>query len=474
MEANSATTNGTKHEGNGNDATVKASPQPQRERKTARRSMEKQQPEKSVPAEQVQNGDGSTEASVNNKPQVGHQKPFQKGRKPFYKSGIVEEETSDVPEDNSNSRPHEQRDRRQKSNTKRYEPKDSFDKQNAKKTREKKEATASNSGFNERFDNSGGVLEEAPDPARAAQLAEARRLQQLIPTGLPEEIAQKVQKVAEVVPGEFHSIYAVLESCGFDEAKTIEYLLHNKKNDRRTSKEEEEEDLQNKVLPGVHWTNIVKRGLKAYSDSASSSGYHGSRQHQQHSSQHVSRETIMNMVQENMNAMPGMDTEAIVSSLASAIALQLEQIQRQTQMLFAMQSELNSITQAGGDEVNQLLEQKRALEQREKQLYEELNEVKRRLRKIDLDLENKHKEKSARITQLAEKSKQIGILKEPVFDAASSQTAVEATQHAPRGNYQPRPQGQGRPPQGGNYQNRDRNQRDNQKDQREYRNRRTK
>jgi NTP pyrophosphatase (non-canonical NTP hydrolase) len=104
-----------------------------------------------------------------------------------------------------------------------------------------------------------------------------------------------------------------------------------------------------------------------------------------------------------------------MKSLSLAIANQLKMIAEQTRVLNQMQNELQSITTGSiSNEVRELLDERSRLEQREEQLKAELRQVSQQINLINIELENKEKEKAEKIKTLANKSAQYGILKKPI------------------------------------------------------------
>jgi hypothetical protein len=69
------------------------------------------------------------------------------------------------------------------------------------------------------------VEEKQKDPSLALSIAESKRIQQLVPTGIPEETMKAIQRIKEVVGHEEHDILAVLEDKRFDENETIQHFL---------------------------------------------------------------------------------------------------------------------------------------------------------------------------------------------------------------------------------------------------------
>jgi len=114
--------------------------------------------------------------------------------------------------------------------------------------------------INERLDNSSlvdGI--EINNPHRAHQVAEASRIQQLVPTGISREDQEKVKKIQEVVGKnvELHIIYGVLEEFNFDVDRTVSYFIE---------KLQQEKD-SGKLQTAARWSSVVKKGIKTeYAD----------------------------------------------------------------------------------------------------------------------------------------------------------------------------------------------------------------
>lgn len=101
---------------------------------------------------------------------------------------------------------------------------------------------------NERFDNSTVIdaVDLPSDPHKAHQVAEASRIQKLVPSGIPKEVEIKVKRIQEVVGKQFqfHVIYGALEDLGYDEQQTVTYFLD--KMNETPAEEPQEQKLQSK------------------------------------------------------------------------------------------------------------------------------------------------------------------------------------------------------------------------------------
>jgi len=87
------------------------------------------------------------------------------------------------------------------------------------------------------------------------QIAESKRIQQEVPTGLSEDIIQKVKKIQEIVSQEeFHVVYARFEEFNFDENKTINYFLEL----QEKKQEKSETNIPPKTATSIPWSSVVK------------------------------------------------------------------------------------------------------------------------------------------------------------------------------------------------------------------------
>lgn len=307
-------------------------------------------------------------------------------------------------------------------------------------------------GTNERFSNVSEQKEVILDPHRAQQLAEASRLQQIIPNkSISLEIQEKIKRIQEMFGKEleWHIIYGVLEDLGYDEDKTVAYFI-----DKRdaSGQHERKQAMPVKTAPGSGWASVVKKGIKpSHSEEIPpeetkvapqhpSKGHrpktppptpqvnplpnnqpnvHPANQPNIHSANqpniHPANQPIGNqrspIIDSLLSQQTHVDPEEIVSNLSSAIANQLKMIQEQTKMLTMMQSELSSITQSGSSEREKLLNEKQMMQERETELQQELAHVRERIRELDILLEENQKKKAERISAITSNGVVASLLK---------------------------------------------------------------
>jgi len=264
---------------------------------------------------------------------------------------------------------------------------------------------------NERFDNSSDVKEVTKDPHKALQVAEASRLQEIIPSGVHVEVQEKVKRIQEIVGKdvEFYVIYGALEDLGYDEEKTVSYFLEKKSQIAKEVKQEKQ-DPKASVQPGTRWTNIVKKGIRTYGYYDETALENGFREPEERPKNNSGRFR-------NKSALPNgpvtMDAEELVTNLSVAIAAQLQQIQEQTKLLTVMQNELATITKNGKTERENLLAEKQQMKRQESELLAELDSVHERITEIDLLLEENQKKKAERISNITSNNLVASLLKKP-------------------------------------------------------------
>jgi len=271
----------------------------------------------------------------------------------------------------------------------------------------------SHDAVNERFDNSETMEKGQPtvrDPHRAHQIAEAARIQQLIPSGtMSPEVQEKIRKIREVVPQKFEEVYAALEENGFDEEKTLTSLLEGQGGQSRPA-----------------WANVVKKGTKLETPVEQPQRNNRAQQQQQQPKNANNAKFVNNApaaqtaprpvdnrspVMDAFVSSGMMDPEMIVQSLTMAIQNQLQMIQEQTKMLTMMQTELTVITQSGTSERQQLLREQEDLRQRKAQLEQELHAVHHRMDEIDEALEENQKKKAEKISNITQNNMVAALLK---------------------------------------------------------------
>lgn len=313
-----------------------------------------------------------------------------------------------------NGRP---KNRRQKQNNPREE---GGNKRNYQKKKDepldKQETSDKQESLNERFNNSEAIEKNHPsvrNPHAAHQIAEAARMEQLLPSGkLSKEVREKIQKVSEVVPSlEPEEVYTALEENGFDEEKTIASLL----------------EINGKVTHdnGVarpKWANVVRKGTKH--DSTAYEPPRSNRPQQQPRSgspkfplNSQSPNVHQSLVMEAFVSSGMVDPEMVVQSLTLAIQHQLQMIQEQTKMLTVLQNELTVITQSGTNERENLLQEREELSQRKAQLEEELQKVQIRMEQVEHALEENKKKKADKINTITQDNMVAALLKKSTLPA---------------------------------------------------------
>jgi hypothetical protein len=251
-----------------------------------------------------------------------------------------------------------------------------------------------------------------------------------------------VKRIQEVIGDlEFHVVYGALEDLGYDEEKTVSFFLDKKPamvkkeaaKDRR-SREREEASRRDAPQTNQRWTSIVKKGLKTqygfFDENASQEpepqrAVRNGQAHAPHQESSVQRPA-------NTTSVPQMDSEDMVTSLTMAIASQLRMIQEQTKMLTLMQNELSNITQTGSSEKEQLLNEQEMLRQREAQLLDELEDVRRRMDETERLLVENQKKKAERLNSITQNNYVAQILRTQV----AAPLALPAPAH-PGGQHQP-------------------------------------
>jgi len=320
-----------------------------------------------------------------------------------------------------------------------------------KKNYQKKKETPreSEEQGNERFNNASVVDRQdvsSRDPHKAQQVAEASRLQQIVPSGISPEIEEKVKRIQEVVGKsiEFHVIYGVLEDVNYDEDRTISHFLEGSKG--KSGKRDSGKQTTSNVPTSQPWTNIVKKGIsKSWAEeSINEDEAINSRPH--HNGGHQSAQRSFHpAAHQPVVATPApapSDPEELVTNLSSAIASQLKMIQEQTKLLTTMQSELANITQTGLNERESLLSERTLLEQRAESLHSELAQVEARVGEIEILLEENQKKKAEKLTNITNNSLLVASL---LQNKSMQHYNVTSEQQAPKPNHQRPHQQDGRP-----------------------------
>jgi len=311
-------------------------------------------------------------------------------------------------------------------------------------------------------------------PALAAQIAESKRLQELLPPSLPQEVVGYIKRVKEVISPyvEDHIISTHLEVNGFDVEKTINFFLENpptppqngrrndgkgkervredsryerkERRDKRASLPEKFDDSSstNTTSQGL-WSTVAKKNTKhaqtfdpviqrkpqpnpGHGQPTHSPVVHPPVQSQQGHSQlhvpqgHVQQGHVPQGIHPGfvkgfgipeMGMQQGVNTNEMVELLAIAISRQLAEIQEKTRMLQEMQNELTTITTDNSTELNDLMHEKASLLDRESMLEIELRQVKDKLQHVEVALSKAEKEKALRVKELASKSQVVGIVR---------------------------------------------------------------
>jgi hypothetical protein len=436
-----------------NDAAQGSAPQPQRDRRQNRSRNKtagyyKTDP---VPTEETkplqQQGSNDSNQDAQDKSQRQHQGGQRQGnirgeRTSFQPKAQTtqngESNGSPTQSPKENGRP---KNRRQKQNNPRE---DTGTKKNYQKKNQ--DAPEKQESYNERFDNSEVIEKSQPavrNPHMAHQIAEAARIQQLLPSELSKEVQEKIKKVRDVVALDCtndHEIYAVLEENHFDEEKAISSLL-----------EPNGKAVHDNGVARPKWTNVVTKGIKhdypviEPQRNRSQQPRSGSPKFPVNSqTQNVHPVDNRSPVMEAFVSSGMMDPEMVVQSLTLAIQSQLQLIQEQTKMLTMMQNELTVITQSGTSEREQLLQEEEDLRHRKAQLEEELRKVHIRMEQVEQALEENKKKKADKINSITQNNMVAALLKKsPALAQLPGPTTVNQSQVQQR-PVAPRQQGQRR------------------------------
>jgi len=349
---------------------------------------------------------------------------------------------------NGSSRDNGSRSKQNQRNQQREDGSSKRNYQKKTKEREQKEKEGDENFENERFDNSttNTPLELPRDPHKALQVAEASRIQQIIPSGVPVEIQEKVKRIQEIIGKkiESHVIYGALEDLGYDVERTVTFFLEKRNEAAFSEKGKHEEDRNTKkedtekVAPGIRWTNIVKKGMKPGNveeeNNQEDNRYPPPPQKNTNNAKVINNPVRSPMMDTLINAPPA-DPEDLVNNLSLAIANQLKMIQEQTKMLTLMQSELSSITQTGSSEKEQLLTEKENLKVREAELYASLDEVHHRMEEVDHLLEENQKKKAERINSITNNNLVASLLSKKPIASAPKPAANQQQQQVARQNH---------------------------------------
>jgi len=352
---------------------------------------------------------------------------------------------------------------------------------NKQKDGEKKPIVA-----NERFDNSAYLASEGSneqDPVLSMKLSESKRINEVIPTGLSQEVRQKVQRIQEAFPNyEFHVVYGILEQNRFDEHQVMNLLAENKvpqQQQQQSQQGRQKKDnkpavkLSDQLANTTAWASVVKR----QSDQQQSTPQqhqpaqqqpHPQQQQQQYpplhqaqhqqpphpqqqpqQQQHVQHQQppqhmlppqqaqapYMNPVLQGLGlspmfaGVPSSNPEEVVKSLSSAISEQLQAIMEKSRQLMAMQEELNKITSTEKTEMQMLIDRKAQLQDEQRRLHEQLRQNEINLQQVDEQIAAKEREKVLAIHNLTSKGAELGVTAVDRF-AAPVAGGAQGTQQA--------------------------------------------